>query len=90
MIDGRDISSELAPRVDSVLPCGPGTEGRVYVLCIAKCCQQDLPLDQEFLGHFVTGDIMWIHHFSLTLKTASVEWKHTISPLKKKFSTLQS
>ena len=38
----------------------------------------------------VTGDEMWVHHFTPESKAASMEWKHLSSPVRKKFKTTPS
>ncbi|GFQ77909.1 histone-lysine N-methyltransferase SETMAR [Trichonephila clavata] len=35
----------------------------------------------NFLFRIVTGDETWVHHFTLELKAASMEWKHLSSPV---------
>jgi hypothetical protein len=43
-----------------------------------------------FLFRIVTGDESWVHHFTPESKAASVAWKHTTSPVRKKFKTTPS
>jgi hypothetical protein len=38
----------------------------------------------------VTGDESWVHHFTLESKAASMAWKHTTFPIRKKFKTRPS
>ncbi|GFR19324.1 histone-lysine N-methyltransferase SETMAR [Trichonephila clavata] len=44
----------------------------------------------DFLFRIVTGDEMWVHHFTPESKAASMEWKHPSSPVRKKFKTTPS
>jgi hypothetical protein len=37
------------------------------------------PCYYEFLGHIVISNVTWIHHFTLSLKIALMEWDN-ISP----------
>jgi histone-lysine N-methyltransferase SETMAR len=39
----------------------------------------------DFLSHIVTGDETWMSHVTPELKQKSMEWRHTSSPIKKKF-----
>ena len=45
---------------------------------------------EEFLSRIVTGDETWVHHYEPESKTQSMEWKHTGSPMKKKFKAQPS
>ncbi|GFQ78099.1 histone-lysine N-methyltransferase SETMAR [Trichonephila clavata] len=44
----------------------------------------------DFLFRIVTGDEMWVHHFTPESKAASMEWKHPSSPVRKKLKTTPS
>ena len=46
--------------------------------------------DKTFLQRIVTGDETWVQHFELESKSASMEWRHPISPRSKKFKSQQS
>lgn len=43
-----------------------------------------------FLNKILTCDETWVHHFEPESKRQSMEWKHTSSPVKKKFKTQAS
>jgi hypothetical protein len=39
----------------------------------------------DFFSRITTGDEIWVSHITPELKQKSNEWRHTSSPLKKKF-----
>jgi hypothetical protein len=41
--------------------------------------------DPGILEQIVTGDKTWVHHYELESKRQSTEWKHPLSPVRKKF-----
>ena len=43
-----------------------------------------------FLGHIVTQDETWVHHFDPETKMQSMQWKHAGSPTPKKFKVTPS
>lgn len=45
---------------------------------------------QKFLGHIVTQDETWVHHFDPETKVQSMQWKHPGSPTPKKFKVSPS
>ena len=44
----------------------------------------------QFLLNIVTGDESWIHHFDPEEKRLNTQYRHTLSPLPKKFKTVPS
>jgi histone-lysine N-methyltransferase SETMAR len=46
--------------------------------------------DDEFLDSIVTGEEMWLFHYTPESKQQSMEWCHTHSPTNKKFKTSTS
>lgn len=44
----------------------------------------------SFLNKILTCDETWVHHFEPETKRQSMEWKHTSSPVRKKFRTQAS
>ena len=45
--------------------------------------------NEEFLSRIV-ADETWVHHYEPESKRQSMEWKHPVSPAKKKFKTQPS
>ena len=45
---------------------------------------------ESFLGHLVTQDETWVHHFDPETKSRSMQWKHKDSPAPKKFKVTAS
>lgn len=45
---------------------------------------------EQFLGHIVTQDETWVHHFDPETKMQSMQWKHPGSPTPKKFKVSPS
>ncbi|CAK9816246.1 Histone-lysine N-methyltransferase SETMAR [Anthophora plagiata] len=52
--------------------------------------QQSLIEGDAFFERIVTSDEVWIHHYDPETKRQSMEWKHTSSPVRKKFKVQPS
>ena len=44
----------------------------------------------DMLSRIVTGDESWVHHYEPETKRASMQWKHSVSPVHKKFKVTPS
>jgi len=44
----------------------------------------------DMLSRIVTGDESWVHHYEHETKRASIQWKHPVSPVHKKFKVTLS
>ena len=54
----------------------------------ARECMRRLRLEGDaFLSRIVTTDETWVYHYEPESKRQSMEWKHTASPVKKKFKS---
>lgn len=54
----------------------------------ARECMRRLRLEGDaFLSKIVTTDETWVYHYEPESKRRSMEWKHTASPVKKKFKS---
>jgi len=44
----------------------------------------------DMLSRIITGDESWVHHYESGTKRASMQWKHPVSPVHKKFNVTPS
>jgi hypothetical protein len=52
---------------------------------VATRFRQRYEEDPGILERIVTGDETWVHHYEPESKGQSMEWKHPLSPVRKKF-----
>lgn len=54
---------------------------------LLRCCEEN---GTAFLSGTATGDETWVFHYTPESKAESLIWKHSHSPVKMKFKTVQS
>ena len=52
------------------------------------CTQRFKTEGDNFLSCIITGDETWVYQYEPESKRQSMEWKHTDSPMKKKFKVM--
>jgi len=71
---------------DGFLKSSPKSK-RTIVWSSQRILDRNANEGEAFLTRIVTGDETWVHHFAQESKRQNMEWKHPVSPVKKKFKS---